>query len=596
MKINRLLLLSLSLFVAGCSEANQNAAPYEPGNIPSTSEPEEVNEEIIDPEQIDGISDVDSIQDMNVLHAWNWRISDVRSRLSYIKNAGYGAIQLSPLQPKVDKIQWSTESTSSQWWKLYQPLAFKVSEDNENFLGTNSELTALCAEAKEHGLKIVMDIVCNHLAGDKNGYSPQVYEDSRYPLHNWSSHADDNNGESVVKGHIDLPDLDTSNSQVQQDVLKMLKAYVDCGVSGFRFDAAKHIETPDDGSYASNFWPVVLDGTTQYAESKGLDKPYYYGEILNTCGAGRSFSSYTKMMSICDNKQGTSIVQAVNNNNFSGLKSTYDTGENPDHLMLWAESHDTYANSSGYDLTRSFSRDVINKAYMIQASRKDAATLYFARPSNMGVTICSIDGETGWKDKCTQAINAFHRVFLDKTESIKNNNNCFVNVRGSDDYVGAAIVNISASSSQNVNVPGMKDGTYVDILSNKEYTVSSETVNVSFVNGACLLVTKDIAKGLSLDDASSAYSSSIVIKGTNPNKSYLLWNWVGTSQGSWKDFSVDKDAIGVTIDSNSNYIIVEFPSGTTAANASWDKRERQTFDLTYSGSQIIYEYSSIVWK
>ena len=74
-----------------------------------------------------------SIQDTSILHAWNWKMNDIKSRLSAIKNAGYGAIQISPMQPKVDKTNWSNQSTSSQWWKLYQPLAFKISEDGENF-------------------------------------------------------------------------------------------------------------------------------------------------------------------------------------------------------------------------------------------------------------------------------------------------------------------------------------------------------------------------------------------------------------------------------------------------------------------------------
>lgn len=432
--------------------------------------------------------DTNDIQNMNILHAWNWKLNDIKSRLSAIKNAGYGAVQISPMQPKVDKTGWSDQSTSSQWWKFYQPLAFKVAESGESFLGTKSDLTTLCSEAKKQNIKIVVDIVSNHLAGSGNSYSSQVYK--QYPLHNYSSGADDNNGESVVKGNIGMPDLDTSNSSVQQDVLSMMKSYIDCGVSGFRFDAAKHIETPDDGSYASNYWPTVLNGTTEYAQSKNLDKPYYYGEILNTCGQGRSFASYTKMMSICDNKQGTSVINAVNNKSVSSLSATYNTGVEASKLVLWAESHDTYANDSGYDITRNFSTEVVNKAYMIQASRKNAATLYLARPSNMGVTICSIDDNSGWKNNEIKAINEFHKRYINKDESINNNNNCFVNVRGSGSEAGAAIININAGSTQSVDVKGLSNGAYVDLISNQTFNVSNQRVTVSFTSGACILVPK----------------------------------------------------------------------------------------------------------
>ena len=590
MKIRKTLLLVFLLSLVACS-----TNPDEGSSSSTTSKTSSTEEEIIDPGKIDGLADVDSIQDVPMLHAWNWKINDVKSRLEKIKSAGYGAIQLSPLQPKVDKTNWSSESTSSQWWQLYQPLALKVASTGENFLGTKADLTSLCAMAKEHDIKIVMDIVCNHLAGNGSGYNSQVSEYTEYPLHNYGMHADDNNGESVVKGHINLPDLDTSNAQVQQDTLAMLKEYIDCGVSGFRFDAAKHIETPDDGSYASEFWNVVLNGTTSYATSKGLDKPYYYGEVLNTPGAGRSFGSYTKMMSICDNKQGTSIVSAVKNNNLASIKSTFDTNEAPEHLVLWAESHDTYANTSGYDLTTSYPIDVINKAYVIQTSRKDANSLYFSRPSSTGVTISTINDNGGYKYNDIRAINVFHRLFVDKSESINNNNGCFVNVRGLGDYVGAAIVNISGSSTQNVNVTGLKDGTYFDLVSQNDFVVSGGTVNATFTNGACILIPKAMSEGIRLDD-DTGYDSNIVIKGAPNNLSYLVWNWTNEHDGKWLSFDTDKDAIGVNLAANSNYIIVEFPSGTTASSANWGSKIRQTYDLQFNGLQIIHEFNAILWK
>ena len=540
-------------------------------------------------------SAVDSIQDVNILHAWNWKLNDIKSRLSTIKNAGYGAIQISPMQPKVDKTGYSNQSTKSQWWKLYQPLAFKVSESDETFLGSKSDLTTLCSEAKKYDIKIVMDVVCNHMAGTNNSYNSQVY--TKYPLHDYGA-TNDNSVEAVVRGHIGLPDLDTSNSQVQQDVLTMLKSYIDCGVSGFRFDAAKHIETPDDGDYASNFWPTVLDGATSYAESKKLAKPYYYGEVLNTPGSGRSFSSYTKMMSIVDNKQGTSIVNAVNSGNLNNIKTTFDTGANANKLVLWAESHDTYANDSGYEKTRDYSKEIINKAYMIQASRKDAATLYLARPSSMDVTICSIDDNSGWKNPEIAAINKFHVQYVDKDESISKNNGCYVNVRGSSSSAGAAIINISAGSSATVEVKGLSNGTYVDLVSNKEFTVSNEKVTATFTNGACILVPKGSNSGNTSSTSSQTqeeYSSSVVLRGYNSSLSYLAWVWSNGAAGSWKAFSSDHDALGINLNNGENYIIVEFPNGTNTSNANWDNKIRQTVDMTYTGSQIIHDYDTLSW-
>ena len=621
MKKEKILFLLLSFVLAGCSliRINNQSSESESKKESETSEKSESNSSSKDSEisssnssssgneststsssetetDSDEISPTDSIQDMTILHAWNWKINDVKTRLQAIKNAGYGAIQLSPLQPKVDKTSYANENTKSQWWKFYQPLAFKISENNESFLGTKSDLTSLCTEAKKYDLKIVMDIVSNHLAGSGNSYSNQVY--TQYPLHNYGS-TNDNSIQAVVQGNIGLPDLDTSKSQVQQDVLKMMKEYIDCGVSGFRFDAAKHIETPDDGDYASNYWPTVLDGTTEYATNKGLEEPYYYGEVLNTCGTGRKFSSYTKMMSIVDNNQGTAIVKAVQNQSMSSLKSTYNTGEKPNKLVLWAESHDTYANDSGYEITRDYSSETINKTYIIQASRKDAATLYFARPSSLTTTICSIDDNSGWKNQEITAINKFHRRYVDQEESINNNNNCFVNVRGTGSFAGAVIVNLKSDSTLTVDVKGLQNGTYTDLISKKDFTVNGEKVSVSFTKGACILIPKGGStgdEGQGGDVNPTTYSSSVVLKGYNASYSYLAWTWGNGNDGSWKAFNTDNDAIGVNLNSGDNYIIVEFPSGTTTANANWSNKRKQTIDLLYSGSQIIHDYNSLTWQ
>jgi len=533
--------------------------------------------------------ELDSIQNMAILHAWNWKLNDIKSRLSTIKSLGYGAIQLSPMQVKVDKNNWSSESTSSQWWKLYQPLAYKIASENESFLGTKAELTSLCIEAKKQGIRIVMDVVLNHLSGDGSGYNTQVY--TKYPLHTYGAKANDNNGESVVKGHIDLPDIDTSNENVQADALALLKDYLDCGVTGFRFDAAKHIETPDDGAYSSNFWPTIINGSKEYAKTKGYIEPYYYGEVLNTPGAGRSFSSYTKLMSICDNKQGSMIINAVKNKSLSSLTSSYNTGENPNHLVLWAESHDTYANTGGYDLTTTISKEDINKAYIIQSSRNSAATLYFARPTSMSARIGTIDDNTGWKNNEVASANKFHNLYVGEKEAITKANNCFINVRGEGANAGACIINFGTANTAKVTLTGLVDGTYVDLISKTAVAVVNGEANLTFNAGASILIPSDMyTEDINIVDS---YTSSVVLKNYDTSKSYAAWVWNAKSQGRWVGFNTDCDALGINLDGNDNYIIVEFNKGSSF---NWDNKIRQTYDLVYSGSQIIYDYSQVNWK
>ena len=528
-----------------------------------------------------------SIQDMTILHAWNWKLNDIKTRLKQIKKAGYGAIQTSPMQPHVDGANGAKYDTQNNWWKLYQPLGFKVATENENILGTKSDLSSLCEEAEKEGLKIIVDIVSNHLAGDGNGYNSQVYK--RYPLHTYGK-TNDNSIQAVVQGHIDLPDLDTSNSELQTDVLSMMKEYIDCGVSGFRFDAAKHIETPDDGEWASNYWPFILDGTTTYAISKGKEKPYYYGEILTTCGEGRSFSSYTKMMSVVDSKQGENVADAVMNNDISLISKRYNTGQSPDKLVLWSESHDTYANIGGH--TREASIDKINKGYVIQASRKDAAVLYYARPNNMGVSMCTIDDLGGYRSNIIKAANSFHNKYLGKDETVYSYSGAFVNERGDDSHAGATFVAVNDGlSSLEFTVKNLPDGKYIDLISKNEFIISNKKVNVSFTDGACILIPKDDYN----EDVDDDYISSLVILNAPTTYTYIAWVW-GVNNPNWRMFQNDKDGIGISLNNGESYTIVEFPLGTTIETANWNIKERQTVDASFSGVQLIINYSSLNWK
>ena len=83
----------------------------------------------------------------------------------------------------------------------------------------------------------------------------------------------------VTQGTIGMPDLNTADERVQKMVLDFLKECVDAGADGFRFDAAKHIETPNDSEeFASDFWPYVINGIREYADHE----LFIYGEIYKT--------------------------------------------------------------------------------------------------------------------------------------------------------------------------------------------------------------------------------------------------------------------------------------------------------------------------
>ncbi len=335
-----------------------------------------------------------------------------------------------------------------QWWKLYQPVSLQIAQ--QSWLGTKAELTSLCTEADKYGIKIICDIVSNHMGNqiktDANSisdevktYQPALYNQSYF--HSYTQDTSDGSVQAVVQGHVSkCPDLNTGNSTVQNYVLNLLKECIDCGVDGFRFDAAKHIETPSDGSYASQFWPTVTNGAKSYYKQKTGKDLFIYGEILNTCGPGRSFGNYTSYIGITDNKTGDRTLAAVNNGSASGAaNSSYVTGQNASKVVLWAESHDTYmgdSGSGGISNTAGVDDSVIAKAWAIVAARSGSTALYFARPGD------AIMGQAGtdatYKSVPVSEVNKFKNAMVGKGEKLGSSGNIAYVARGTE---GVVLVN-----------------------------------------------------------------------------------------------------------------------------------------------------------
>lgn len=220
-----------------------------------------------------------NVQDGVILHAWNWSYKDIEKNLDKIAYAGFSAVQTSPVQQP--KGYSDTDSAiSSSWWKLYQPISFSI---GNAWLGTKAELKSLCQKAEDYNIKIIVDIVANHMANvdGYNGisqeiekYEPKIYQNRNYYFrpykdeNNINFSASDASVKNVCQGSLGgLPDLNTNDSYIQERVLSLLKECIDCGVDGFRFDAAKHIETSEDGDYSSNFWDVVINGANDYTKN-----------------------------------------------------------------------------------------------------------------------------------------------------------------------------------------------------------------------------------------------------------------------------------------------------------------------------------------
>lgn len=438
----------------------------------------------------------DKVGDGVMLHAFNWSYNTIKENLPAIAAAGYTTVQTSPVQQPKD---YSTSGdVTGQWWKLYQPISFHIAE--ESWLGTKDDLKSLCDEADKYGIKIICDIVSNHIANADEDrpnvvsnqvkkYEPEFYKKRKTYTRTYKGYANDSSVQAVVQGHVSsCPDLVTNDTAVQGYIINLLKECIDCGVDGFRFDAAKHIETEDDGEYASDYWKNITTSASSYYTQKTGDDLYIYGEILNNCGADRSYSSYTKYINVTDNKTGDAVLYNVTKGKAStATNAKYKSGVAASNAVLWAESHDTYegsSGSSGFSNTAGISDENVVKAWAIVASRKDSTALFFARPGT--ALMGNISTDSTYKSTAVSEINKFHNLFVGQSEKLGSSGDIAYVARGTSGIVLSNCNGTNASVS--ISGTGLADGKYTDTVSGAEFTVANGVLTGSIGNTGVAVV------------------------------------------------------------------------------------------------------------
>ena len=235
-----------------------------------------------------------------ILSLFDCPLKDVKRLLPVIKRQGFNTVQISPLQRN------KTDDTNG-WWLLYQPLGFEIG----NRIGTKEELNDLCLEAKKYGINIVVDAVINHVANksDKEFLVPHPDADRELLSHRecFKNPVQINNWDDryqVINYCLGLPGLNPNNPIVQRKIIDMLNEYIDLGINGFRFDAAKSIALPEE---ECSFFPNVT-----YSLKRWL--PIIYGEVLFADNELiEKYARYMRVLTNSDARDRNSIIKFVEN-------------------------------------------------------------------------------------------------------------------------------------------------------------------------------------------------------------------------------------------------------------------------------------------
>lgn len=274
---------------------------------------------------------------MRILHLFNWKLRDIIPELEKISSQGFDAIQINPLQPLKNEF-------SNDWWQSYQPCGFRIG----NRFGSEHDLYELCNIAWQYNIRVIADVICNHTAGKDNGQLEphenvdKVLTDNPYfwkerkCIYNWEDRCE------VINYCMGVPGLRTDNYDLQDIIINFLNRYIELGVGGFRFDAAKNISLPYEGN---DFWPRVIGSLSK----RDL---YIYGELIFV--SRKLIDDYSVYMDV--------ITNSDSNNN--------------DRVVKYIENHDSYL-EFGY--SKCISSNMISNYYK-NLCHEYINTLYYARP------------------------------------------------------------------------------------------------------------------------------------------------------------------------------------------------------------------------
>ncbi|WP_408070758.1 starch-binding protein [Butyrivibrio sp. JL13D10] len=464
-----------------------------------------------------------SIHDGTILHAFCWNFDTITAHMEEIANAGFTAIQTSPINEVIATHPALTLTGEGQWYYHYQPTDWTIGNYQ---LGDREGFKAMCDAADEYGIGVIVDILPNHTTPTTSEISKNMLDavGGIENLYHKGKNSNMNYSDRLSVTYDDmggLPDVDTENDDFKEYFYAYLEDCINCGADGFRIDTAKHIALPDDAVSSAyegqedrnNFYPDMVSALNSYAMETGkksYDNLFVYGEVLQ--GAASRLPAYQQYIGgTTASNYGSAIRSALANDNFAVARvSDYGIAdEDPykadaDKLVTWVESHDNYINDTSY--TSINDSDTV-LGWAVIAARKDGTPLFFSRPNNsskdnpFGDNILGPTGNNLYKSAEVTAINFFRRDMAGKDEVLSNpgNDKHLIMIERKDEGAevsdGAVLVNSASKATSVQGKTTLADGTYVNAVEGKDDIFIVREGNISGVIPAeSVVVLKDRAE------------------------------------------------------------------------------------------------------
>jgi alpha-amylase len=216
--------------------------------------------------------------------------------------------------------------SANEWWRRYQPVDFLVIQGR----GSLQDLQALTHQAHSCGMKVIADVVFNHMASDPKfavtlDY-PTFKREDFHPQCKINYSDGNTNTERNCWLNGDLPDLNQTTTHVSHVLRQHLKLLLEAGVDGFRFDAAKHMD------------PAVLNDLIATINTSSKNRAWNYLEVIDDNDTKASM--YTPTAAVTDFVLCESLQKAFS---FGGSLSSLriPTAINDSRSVTFGVNHDS---------------------------------------------------------------------------------------------------------------------------------------------------------------------------------------------------------------------------------------------------------------
>jgi alpha-amylase len=179
--------------------------------------------------------------------------------------------------------------TGSQWWTRYQPVSYTLTSRS----GNEAAFTDMVTRCNKQNVTIVVDAVINHMAaGSGTGVAGSTFTNRKFPYYSQNDFHHDSSSTATncqVNNYNDkynvqycdlsgLPDLLTSSTYVQSQIIGYLKHLYSLGVRGLRVDAAKHQDAAELGAILKQLPSDMYIGQEVIgATGEAVQPSMYYG-------------------------------------------------------------------------------------------------------------------------------------------------------------------------------------------------------------------------------------------------------------------------------------------------------------------------------